>query len=212
MRPQPGDAILIPAKELAAAKSRLGGLLSAGGRRELAVAMLADVLRAIADWPVRYVVTGDALLAEAAAGLGAAPLVDPGKGLNAALRAGTEWAVGTGALRLLVLPSDVPLVSGEDVEALFDAEESVVVAASPDGGTSGLLRTPPAAIEPAFGPGSAGLHTAAARRAGRSVLMANPPSLRLDVDRPADLERLAGAASERESVGVARRLLGSRTG
>ncbi|MGH2721159.1 MAG: hypothetical protein ACRDJO_06095, partial [Actinomycetota bacterium] len=87
-----------------------------------------------------------------------------------------------------------------------------VVAASADGGTTALLRTPPDAIEPAFGPGSAGLHTAAALRAGRSVVLVTPPSLRLDVDRPADLERLAAAGGNRESVAVARRLLSSRAG
>ena len=212
MRPQPGDAILVPAKDLAAAKSRLGARLDAADRRGLVVAMLADVLRATAVWTDRYVITGDAVLAETAAGLGCLPLQDPGAGLNAALRAGTRWAAGNGAARLLVLPSDVPLVSGEDLAGLFDAETDVVVAASADGGTTALLRTPPDVIEPAFGPGSAGLHTAAARRAGHSVLLVTPPSLRLDVDRPADLERLAAAGGDRESVAVARRLIGSRTG
>jgi 2-phospho-L-lactate guanylyltransferase len=212
MQPQPGDAILVPAKDLAAAKSRLGAHLGAADRRALVVAMLADVLGATAAWADRYVITGDAVLAETAAGLGCLPLQDPGGGLNAALRAGTRWAAGNGAGRLLVLPSDVPLVTGEDVAELFDADTDVVVAASADGGTTALLRTPPAVIEPAFGPGSAGLHTAAARRAGRSVMLVTPPSLRLDVDRAADLERLAAAGGNRRSVAVARRLLRSRAG
>ncbi|MGH2687519.1 MAG: 2-phospho-L-lactate guanylyltransferase, partial [Actinomycetota bacterium] len=112
MRPQPGDAILVPAKDLAAAKSRLGACLRPADRRALVLAMLADVLRATAAWADRYVVTDDAVLAETAAGLGCLPLQDPGAGLNAALRAGTAWASANGATRLLVLPSDVPLVSG----------------------------------------------------------------------------------------------------
>ena len=42
---------VVPVKETAAAKQRLAGLLVAGARRQLALAMLADVLQAIAGVP-----------------------------------------------------------------------------------------------------------------------------------------------------------------
>ena len=42
---------IVPVKETAAAKQRLAGLLVAGARRQLALAMLADVLQAIAGAP-----------------------------------------------------------------------------------------------------------------------------------------------------------------
>lgn len=42
---------IVPVKETAAAKQRLAGLLVAGARRQLALAMLADVLQAIAGVP-----------------------------------------------------------------------------------------------------------------------------------------------------------------
>src|SRR5438094_953320 len=115
MQARSGETILVPAKELVRAKSRLGAWLDASGRRELAVAMLGDVLQATAAWPSRFVVTADPLLAEDAAGSGCLPLPDPGGGLNAALRAGTGWAAEAGATKLLVLPSDVPLVQEADV-------------------------------------------------------------------------------------------------
>jgi 2-phospho-L-lactate guanylyltransferase len=212
MQPPPGETILVPAKELFRAKSRLGTWLDASDRRELAVAMLGDVLGATAAWPSRFVVTADPLLAEVAAGSGCLPLPDPGDGLNAALRAGTAWAAEAGAVKLLVLPSDVPLVEAADVAALFALTAAVVVAPSADGGTAGLLRTPPGIIDPAFGPRSAMRHAAAARRAGIAVLVTAAPSLCLDVDGPADLERLADSPLERRSTRIARRLLGSRTG
>lgn len=211
MQARPGEAILVPAKELARAKTRLGPWLGPLDRRALAIAMLSDVLQATAAWPSRFVVTADAVLAEVAAGLGCRPVPDPGDGLNAALRAGTVRALEAGAARLLVLPSDVPLVEESDVTRLFSLRAPVVVAPSPDGGTTGLLRTPPAVIEPAFGPGSALRHADAAQRAGVAVLIAAAPSLGLDVDGPAELERLAGSRLDRQSTAIARRLLGSRT-
>ena len=207
-----GDAILVPAKGLSRAKSRLGAWLEAPERRELVLAMLADVLRATAAWPDRFVVTDDAVLAEMAAALGCLPLADPGDGLNAALRAGTAHAAQAGATKLLVLLSDVPLVAEEDVGRLFSLRAAVVVAPSPDGGTTALVRRPPGAIDPAFGPGSAALHTEAARRAGLPVHVSAPPSLSLDVDGLPELQQLAMAPLRRESVAVARRLLGSRAG
>jgi 2-phospho-L-lactate guanylyltransferase len=210
VHPRPGEAILVPAKELSLAKSRLGVWLDVSDRRELTAVMLADVLRATAAWGDRFVVTADALLAEVAAGFGCLPVADPGDGLNAALRAGTERAAEAGAASLLVLPSDVPLVAEEDVAELFSTGAAVVVARSADGGTAGLLRRPPDAVDPAFGPRSAHLHEQAARRAGLAVAVLDPPSLSLDVDRLADLERLASATIPRDSVSVARRLLGSR--
>jgi 2-phospho-L-lactate guanylyltransferase len=212
MQAQPGEAILVPAKELVRAKSRLTTWLDAAGRRELAVAMLTDVLQATAAWPSRFVVTADPLLADVAAGLGCLPLPDLGGGLNPALRAGTARAVEAGAAKLLILPADVPLVEQPDVAALFSLPAAVVVALSPDGGTAGLLRTPPGIIDPSFGPGSGMRHAAAARWAGVPVLVTTPPSLGLDVDDPADLERLAESPLERNSTRIARRLLGSPTG
>jgi 2-phospho-L-lactate/phosphoenolpyruvate guanylyltransferase len=212
MQARSGEAILVPAKELARAKSRLGPWLDSSARSELAVAMLGDVLQATAGWPSRFVVTADPLLAEVAAGSGCLPLPDPGGGLNAALLVGTGRAVEAGAAKLLVLPSDVPLVEEADVAALFALTAPVVVVPSPDGGTAGLLRTPPGVIDPAFGPHSAMRHAAAARWAGIPVLVTAAPSLVLDVDGPADLQRLADSPLERTSTMIARRLLGARTG
>jgi 2-phospho-L-lactate/phosphoenolpyruvate guanylyltransferase len=212
VHPRPGEAILVPAKELPRAKTRLGAWLTASERRELALAMLADVLRATVAWPDRFVVTADAVLAETAAGLGCLPLADPGDGLNAALRAGTAHAAHAGATSLLVLLSDVPLVAEEDVAGLLSLRAAVVVARSPDGGTTALVRRPPGVIDPFFGPRSATLHTEAARRAGLPVRVVAPPSLSLDVDRLPELQRLAMAPLRRESIAVARRLLGSLAG
>jgi 2-phospho-L-lactate guanylyltransferase (CobY/MobA/RfbA family) len=106
-----------------------------------------------------------------------------------------------------VLPFDVPLVTAGELEALFATDADVVVARSDDGGTSGLLRRPPAAITARFGPDSARSHAAAAGVAGLRVASLVLPGLSLDVDDPGDLRRLAASVLDHASVKVARELL-----
>lgn len=201
------EAILIPVKILDAAKLRLAGTLDPPSRRRLALAMLADVLGAAAAWPLRLMVTSDAAAAEMAGRAGWRVIADPGLGLNRAVEAGTRWAAALGAGALLVLPFDIPLVTPEELRALFAADAEVTVARSDDGGTTGLLRRPPAAIDPAFGPGSAAAHTQAAHLAGLRTRSVDLPGLSLDVDDLGDLRRLASTPTSNPSAQVARELL-----
>ncbi|MGH2767447.1 MAG: 2-phospho-L-lactate guanylyltransferase [Actinomycetota bacterium] len=202
------EAILIPVKGGESAKLRLAEGLDPAGRRRLRLAMLADVLRATDGWALRLLATSDPDAEEVGRHCGCLLVPDPGAGLNAAIAAATARAVGYGVTDLLVLASDVPLVSSADPLAIFCTEADVVVALSDDGGTTALLRRPPAAIPPCFGPGSAEAHVAAARRAGLAVECLRLDSLALDVDDLADLVRLAGHPQARESVRVARELVG----
>ncbi|HEU5002270.1 MAG TPA: 2-phospho-L-lactate guanylyltransferase [Actinomycetota bacterium] len=201
------DAVLVPVKHLDASKLRLDPALGAWGRRRLALAMLGDVLRAAAPWPMRVLVTPDAVVADVARTAGWQVLHDPGRGLNAALWAGTALAVEQGASALAVLPFDVPLVSPADLEALFAARASVVVVPSEDGGTGALLRRPAQVIATRFGEASAAAHTAAAQAAGVAVETLHLAGLALDIDDLDDLRRLAASPSEAASARVARELL-----
>lgn len=177
-------------------------------RRDLALAMLGDVLQAASAWPLRLIVTSDPDVAATGRQAGWRIVEDPGTGLNGAVTAGTETARSAGASALLVMPFDVPLVSGDDLRSLFATAADVVVCRSDDGGTTALLRRPPDAIEPQFGPGSAGRHAGVAVAAGLHVVEVQLPGLRLDVDDLEDLWRLARTASPRASAVLARKLLG----
>lgn len=201
------EAILIPVKRLSESKLRLAGVLGPPQRRRLALSMLADVLLAAAGWPLRMVVTSDRDAASMARSAGWSIVPDPGSGLNDAVAEGTTAGASAGATALLVLPFDVPLVTGRDLEALFATDADVVVARSDDGGTSGLLRRPPAVIAARFGPDSARSHAGAAGVAGLRVRSLRLPGLSLDVDEPADLRRLAASGLDHASVKVARELL-----
>ena len=211
---------VVPVKGLTAAKGRLAPLLTPAERGALAAALLADVLAALGAAPLveRVLVVSpdpDALaLAEA---WGATPLAEPipaehgalrqsgeESGLNAALDHAALVAAAGGAAALLALPADLPLVSPSDVAAVAEAlpsGPSAALAPTPDGGTGALLRQPPLAIPARFGAASLRAHLQAAAERGVSARLVWRRNLSLDVDHPADLERLAtlpiGTATQR---------------
>jgi 2-phospho-L-lactate guanylyltransferase len=199
--------ILIPVKRLDEAKQRLADHLSPENRRRLGLAMLADVLRATDKWPARWIVTSDPDAEAVGLGFGCRLLQDGGLGLNEALKEALAVATAEDVETLLILPSDVPLVTTEDLKALLATDAAVVIAPSQSGGTNALLLRPPDAIEPSFGPNSASLHATAAARKGLHALMLRAPSLALDIDEPRHLVALASATSKRESVRIAKSLL-----
>jgi 2-phospho-L-lactate guanylyltransferase len=184
--------VVIPAKPLATAKSRLAD--AAGSRRpDLALAMLLDTveatLRAV-DVAAVLVVTDDDVIAASASELGAVAVADqPREGLNAAFRRGIQAAgsryPGAGVVLLM---GDLPaLRTGELQAALVSAASSLGVVAMADRegvGTTMLASRWPAQLQPAFGVDSYARHLALGARAlNRDAV----DSLRCDVDDAAGL-------------------------
>jgi 2-phospho-L-lactate guanylyltransferase len=195
----------VPVKPFARAKTRLARVLSPEARRVLASAMLLDVIAALgAAGAVEHVwvVSLDRDILEGAARLGAAPIEEEfDMGLNRALRLATRTAAGAGADRVLIVPSDVPLVTAADIDALVGvagrarSPRSVIAVPSLDGtGTNALLRTPPAVIPPRFGAGSLQRHAREAAQRGVPFFLRRAPRIMLDVDTPAEMLLLARRA------------------
>jgi 2-phospho-L-lactate guanylyltransferase len=201
---------VVPVKGLTAAKGRLAPLLTSAERGALAAALLADVLAALRDAPGVervLVVSPDPEALALAEVWGATPLVEPvapgvasprppgdDVGLNVALDHAAVVAAAGGAAALLALPADLPLVAPADVAAVAAAlprAPSVALAPTADGGTGALLRQPPLAIPARFGAASLRAHLEAAAAHGVAARLVWRRNLSLDVDRPADLERLA---------------------
>jgi 2-phospho-L-lactate guanylyltransferase len=197
---------IIPVKTLERAKQRLAPVLPAEVRRELVLAMLQSVLAAAAaakGLSRILVVTPDQTVAALAQAKGAELLREArARGLNAAVRLGLARAAAAGAARALVLPADVPLVTPGELDTLMgsgaaEAGARVILVPAADGeGTNAMLLAPPAALAPAFGPGSYVRHLsqAVARRLDVGVL--HLPGLAGDIDRPADLARLIAPAPQ----------------
>ena len=175
-------AAILPVKRFARAKQRLGASVDDPLRRELAEAMVADVLLALAQTEAierTIVITAEESVASAAVLQGAIVIADHAEsGQSAAVELETLLASGSEDVR------------GGGVVIIPDRHGS---------GTNGLLLTPPDAIAPSFGPDSCERHRAAALAAAAPCRLERPGSLLLDIDTGADLaalrERLAGAST-----------------
>jgi 2-phospho-L-lactate guanylyltransferase len=193
---------LIPVKELSLAKARLAPMLDGAGRGELALTMFRDVLAAALACGALdgvAVTSRDEEVLAIAEQAGATPLPEPG-GLNEALSSAAEKLAAHGPSRLLVIAADVPLAAPAEIDAVARADGGVVVVPSRDGGTNALAISP-GAIAFSFGPGSARQHLEAAERAGVRAQRLDVPRLALDIDTPADLQRLREAVAAGEAVG-----------
>lgn len=184
---------LVPVRDPGLGKSRLAGVLAKDARAALTSAMLADVVGALHGAGLRRVVVlaGGPVASSAATALGVDVLLDPpgDHGLNAALTAATKRIRASSSL---VVPADLPLLSADDVTTLVGTAGEVVVAATKDGGTGGLLRRPAWVIDPMFGGRSAARHLMAARQAGFSAERVDIDGFTADVDDADDLQDVSG--------------------
>jgi 2-phospho-L-lactate guanylyltransferase len=195
----------VPVKDLVNAKQRLMGVLGPSERRDLAQAMLTDVLRALADTALDrvWVVTREPAVAAIARRFGAEPLSESdNRGHTAAVATAQAAAVRAGADAFLTIPGDVPCVTAAEISALVAAlgpPPAVALTPSRSGlGTNGALLAPPAAMPLRFGEPSFDNHLAAARVLRLEPAVVPLPGLGLDVDDPDDLDALlvAGPATE----------------
>jgi 2-phospho-L-lactate guanylyltransferase len=185
---------VLPVKRFSAAKQRMAAGITSGQRRDLAEAMVADVLEAIGRARAierTIVVTGDPIAQELAADAGAEVVPDPEDGghVEAAL-AGIARAEADGAERVVLLAGDCPLLDPRELDRLLTGVPGSYVGLVPDRhgtGTNALLLSPPGAIVPAFGEGSRDRHVEAARQAGVPFGVEELPSIELDLDTPADV-------------------------
>lgn len=191
-------ALLIPLKDPANAKSRLGGLLSQEERARLAWAMFEDVSRAVcATTRLDRVVLVSSFepAIEHARSLGWEVLVEQSQESESA---SIDWAsrvlAGRGFDTVMRLPADIPLVEPRDIDELISIElesHAAVLVPSREGtGTNAITRVPPDLFPSCFGPNSLALHKQEAARVGVECLIVNYARIALDIDEPADLKVL----------------------
>jgi 2-phospho-L-lactate guanylyltransferase len=187
-------------KRFSAAKQRMAIGITGEQRRDLAEAMVADVLEAIdqaRSVERTIVVTGDPIAQELASEAGAEVVPDPeDAGHVEAAQAGIARAEADGAERVVLLAGDCPLLDPRELDRLLTGVPGSYVGIVPDRhgtGTNALLLSPPSAIVPAFGEGSRERHVEAARQAGVPFGVEELPSIELDLDTPADVIALTRA-------------------
>ena len=190
---------ILPVKRFENAKRRLDGALPLGSRRALAEAMFADVLTALrrAEAIDRVlVVSADPGAQRIAEGYDAVALDDPAEsGQDQAVLRGVAFARELGAVQVLCVPGDCPLLDPVELDTLLGrprtaARFAVVVPDRHRTGTNALLLCPPEALHPRYGPDSFERHRRLAAEAEVPVEVAELESLALDVDTPDDLTEL----------------------
>ena len=181
-------SVVVPAKRLAVAKTRLRPLTAGdpGSHAALVLALLADTVAAALGCPVVdtvLVVTDDPAAAAEVTRLGARTVPDePDDGLNAALAHGAAIATGPA---VAALSSDLPALRPDELAAALTAAVAAprcFVADAHGTGTT-LLTAVGTPLRPSFGPASAEAH----RLGGAVELTGAWPGLVRDVDTEADL-------------------------
>ena len=187
---------MIPVRSFTRGKSRLSGALGSGAQgtqaHESFVRDLADRAADAAGARPVAVVTSATEVVTWATARNLAVVADRGS-LDAAARAGRDWAAEQGCARVIVVHADLPdIVTLDAVAGDGAAPVAVLVPCHRDDGTP-VLSVPTRAVagfapfEFAYGPGSFVRHRAAAQAAGLAVRIVVDDALGFDVDGPDDL-------------------------
>ena len=191
---------LLPFKGAEGAKRRLAPVLTAREREGLVLAMVRDVLEALASSASLagvLLVSRDPVAPALAQEFGADVYADSANDLSGAVREASyhaQWhhsASGT-----LFVPGDVPLIRPEDVDAvLADHDHVTLVPDANDIGTNAAASSPPNAFEYLFDGKSFKPHVASARNAGIEARIVRRTAFGLDVDTIAELIKVAGRSA-----------------
>src|SRR5262245_5654487 len=118
----PGLWTIIPVKPFGSGKSRLATVLDPDRRHKLNRLLFEHVLGtalAVIEPQRIVVVTSDAAIATDVQNRGVHGVIETGAGdLNAALAHGCRYSIDRGAQTIMVLPSDLPFLTAEDIDAL----------------------------------------------------------------------------------------------
>jgi 2-phospho-L-lactate guanylyltransferase len=203
--------ILVPIKDTSSAKQRLASILDQPSRTQLAQAMLQDVLTALHQWancPSVGIVTSDPFAVGLANEYKFEVIPDPDNpGETGAIEMATRICVERGEGSTLVIPADIPLIEGWELEEILKhapAEGTVLVPAGDGRGTNAAFRRPANLFPLRFGNDSFKPHHAAAQATGKPCIVLNLPGIAVDVDNPPDLRQLLSLPGETRAQRLAR--------
>jgi 2-phospho-L-lactate/phosphoenolpyruvate guanylyltransferase len=192
--------VVVLIKDFGSAKQRLQPVLGPKSRRALARRNARLAVRAAAAGNHVLVVAGDEGVADLAEAWGAEVLLEPRQGgQNVAAARGIARAVEGGAEAVLLLSSDLPLVTIDAVREVLEsasrieAPVAVAVPAVGRGGTNALYLRPPGAISLHFGSDSLAKFRQEAESRGVNFVVHHSDGMALDLDEPGDLAWLRRA-------------------
>jgi 2-phospho-L-lactate guanylyltransferase len=206
---------VVPVKDTRSAKQRLAAALPQAQRSTLALAMLEDVLEALAaarGLAGIVVVTVDPTARDLAHRYGAQISEErAAEGHTAAVMSAARSLAARGEA-MLTIPGDVPLVTAGEIERVIAAHRHghrfVIVPARDELGSNAILAAPADAVPLRFGDNSFFPHLAAARACGIEPAVLPLSAIGLDIDTPEDLAAFLARPSQTrarallDSVGV----------
>lgn len=185
---------VVPVKETTSAKQRLAAALPQAQRSALALAMLEDVLEALAGargLAGIIAMTIDPAARELARRYGAQISAEHATEGHTAAVMGAARGLAARGEAMLTIPGDVPLVTSAEIERVIGAyrrgHRFVIVPARDELGSNTILAAPADAVPLRFGDNSFFPHLAAARACGIEPVVLPLPGIGLDIDTPDDL-------------------------
>lgn len=186
---------VVPSKGPSGAKERLSSVMDAELRGKFALAMLEDVLDALAGVPELsgvVVVTADPHAGKIADCFGARVLTESAvQGHTAAITAATHRLRSDGAAAMLALPGDIPLVTSTEIKGILLARTGgrcfAIGPAWDERGSNAVLADPPGLVPLKYGDDSFLPHLAKAQALGVKPSILRFPGIALDIDTPRDL-------------------------
>ena len=190
---------LIPVKEFTRAKSRLRAYLGAKQCALLAREMLRMVLSSLSRTSAVdhiIVLSSDAAAESIAKKFGArfAKEKEIAAGLNDALNSGVNLCWGAQAEKILIVPSDIPLIRPRDVTRILDASADGCAVICPDrrkSGTNALLLHQSNSIDFCYGAESFWRHRQEFDKKKIKATTVDLPHISFDIDTADDFEDLA---------------------
>jgi 2-phospho-L-lactate guanylyltransferase len=206
---------VVPMKDTRQAKQRLAGVIGPTQRQELALAMLEDVLAALAVAPELagiLVVTADAAAAAIAARYRARVTADGAHDGHTGAVAAAAHRLAAGGM--LAVPGDIPLLDPDDIRRLVLAHDEAlqrgtraftIAPARDEHGSNAVLCSPPGGVPLRFGEDSFYPHLAAARSLGIDPVVLDLPRIALDIDTPEDLALFLATGARTRAHALLRR-------
>ena len=189
------DWALIPVKSFDVGKSRLRKVFSLQELILLNISLFQSTFLKVKDSRqfdhILVVSRDESALAWVEANRGECLLEEGNEALNSALAQGLGWIVSHGAGSVLILPTDLPLLTVSDLCALetYHPEDPgmLIVPDHAQLGTNALLLTRPDLLTPQFGANSFQLHCKQADQLHLNQIIYLNRHLQQDIDTPEDL-------------------------
>ncbi len=187
--------IIIPVKSLEFAKLRLNSILNSEQRKKLCINMFKDVIQAAsATQKTNKIVTisSDPMILDIGSQFGDIISEQMETNINESINSAIEFAIKKNANSVLIIPGDIPLITSNDIDEIFNYEinpPTIIISPSlRKNGTNLLFLMPSDIIKIEYGENSFQKHIEKARNVkNHNLIIHNSKNFGLDIDLPKDL-------------------------